>query len=248
MNRDTWLRVAIAAVAVLLAGLRLLFLEVAPENLDNTLVLLFVIAVLVLVVPWERLKHFKAGGVEVELEQPPVQGALAGMASANQEELQKDLLRLAPKIELAKGGRVLWLEDRPYNVVGERRFLRSLGIEIIPATPTNIVEKIDEDNDFDLIISDIQWRNERGEATYGGMEFIKKLRTEYSDPVISSLPVVFYTAYSPEVVSKIVQQVGIARFPKIEYSHSIRDLVAQAITLIAEYRSNPIKVDKKQPT
>jgi CheY-like chemotaxis protein len=247
MNRDTWLRAAIAVVAVALAILRLLFITVATENVDSTLVLLFVIAVLVLTVPWERLKHFRAGSIEVELEQPQLQGALSGMASANQEELQKDLLHLAPKIELAKGGRVLWLDDRPHVVVAERRFLRALGIEIIPATPMNVEGKIREDNDFDLIISDIQWINERGEVTYGGMEFVKELRT-YPDPVISSVPVVFYTAYTPEAVSTIIQEVELPRFPKAEYAYSIRDLVTQVITLIAESRSYPIKVGKKQPT
>jgi len=248
MYRYSWLRIVIASVSVILAGFRLVFYKIATENLDNTIMLLFGIAVLVLIVPWERLKIFKAGSVEVELGQPQVQGALSGMASANQDELQKDLLRLAPKIELAKGGRVLWLEDRPHNVVGERRFLRALGIEIVPATPRNVKEKIEEDNDFDIIISDIQWRDERNEPTYGGMEFIKKLRTENSDPVISSLPVVFYTAYEFEVVSEIVQEVGITRFLKVEFAYSIRDLITQVITLVAENRSNPIKVGRKQPT
>jgi len=248
MQRDTLLRVVIAAVAVILAGLRLVVFHGAPENLDRTLLILFVTAVFVVVVPWERLKHFKAGGVEVELQQPQVQGALSGMVNVNQKELRRDLLRLAPKIELAKGGRVLWLEDRPHNIVGERRFLRALGIEIIPATPLNVEEKISEDNDFDLIISDIQWLDEEKNPTYGGMEFVKKLRSENSDPVISSLPVVFYTAYDSEAISKIIQEVGIARFLKVEYAYSIRDLIAQVITFVAESRSNPIKVDKKRPT
>ncbi len=123
-----------------------------------------------------------------------------------------------------------------------------MGIEIIPATPLNVEEKISEDNDFDLIISDIQWLDEQKKPTYGGMEFVKKLRSKYSDPVISSLPVVFYTAYNSEAVSKIIQEVGIGRFLKIEYAYSIRDLIAQVITFVAESRSNPMKVDKKRPT
>ncbi len=231
-----------------LSSFPLVFFTVATENLDSTLVLLFVVAVLVLVVPWERLKHFKAGGVELDLEQPQVQGALIGMKDANPEELQKELLRLAPKIEQAKGGRVLWLDDKPHVIVGERRFLRSLGIEIVPATPINVREKIEEDNDFDLIISDIQWLDEQDQPTYGGMEFVKKLRDDNPDPVISSLPVVFYTGYTPEVVSEIEQEVGIARYLKVEYAFSIGDLIKQVITLIAESRNNPIKVGKKQPT
>ena len=133
--------------------------------------------------------------------------------------------------------------------------LRALGIEIVPAKPEippakphAIYRKIEEDNDFDLIISDIQWLDADDESTYGGMELVKELREKQDDPVIRALPVIFYTAYEPYDVETIVKDVGIERFLKIEFCYSIEELVQKAIMTIAESRSSPIKVGRKRPT
>jgi CheY-like chemotaxis protein len=253
MKLDLWIRILISAVAMALAFLRLILSKEPIKHMDNTFILLFIIAILALVIPWDRLISFKAAGVEVELEQPQVQGALAGMLDAQPKQLQELLKRLAPKIEQAKDGRVLWIDDKPHNIVGERRLLRSLGIEIVTTKPDQtktepIMRKIEEDNDFDLIISDIQWRDNQGQPTYGGIEFIKEIREKHSDPVIASLPVIFYTGYAPDQVSTIIKQVGVERFLKFHFCHSIESLIENTIRTIAESRSNPIKVGKKRPT
>ncbi len=246
----TWLGIkfGLTGFAMLIILMRLKMHDIASHNMDTTILVLFVVAVLILVLPWERLKYFKAGGVELQLEQPQVQGALYGMLDAQPKKLRRLLASLGSKIAEAQGGRILWIDDNPHVVVGERRLLRALGIEVISATPETIKKRIEEDNDFDLIISDIQWRDKQGNATYGGMEQIKELREKHDDLVIRDLPVIFYTAYKPEQVENISKDVMIVRFQNIEFCYSIESLVQKSITTIAESRSNPIKVGKKQPT
>ena len=80
------------------------------------------------------------------------------------------------------------------------------------------------------------------------MEKIKEIRDKFSDPVIRSLPVIFYTAYTPYDTQEIMKEVGIERYLRIYICHTIETLVKQAIVTISESRSNPIKVEKKKPT
>jgi CheY-like chemotaxis protein len=226
----------------------LVFKEVAPDKLDSTILTLFIFSAVILIFPWERLNLFKAAGIEVQLNEPQVKGALIGMLDAQQKDLKELLVSLSSKISQSKGGRILWIDDKPHNIVGERRLLRALGIEVATTNPDTIMKILEQDNDFDLIISDIQWLDENGQATYGGMEKIKDIRDNYNDSVISTLPVIFYTAYTPAVTKEIMEEVGLVRYLKIDICHSIETLVKQAILTISESRSNPIKVGKKRPT
>ena len=253
MTKHPWIRYVIAGAALVSAYARWEEKTFAPENVDATILTLIITAALALILPWERLRHFKAGDVEIQLDQPSIQGALTGMLDAQPQQIKELLNRLASKLEQARGGRVLWIEDKPHNVVGERRFLRALGIDVVTAMPDitdpgPILKTIEEDNDFDLIISDVQWLGESNNATYGGMQLIKKLRDQHDDPVIRALPVIFYTAYTPAQLEDITRSAGMERALRVEYCHSIESLVRQTIVAIAETRSNPIKVGKKRPT
>lgn len=249
MKTEKWIKYIFACLAIYLLYLRLyVFKEIAPDKIDGTILILFIFSAVILIIPWDRLNLFKAGGIEVQLNEPQVKGALAGMIDAQQKDIKELLINLSSKISQSKGGRILWLDDKPHNIIGERRLFRSLGIEVIPANPDTIRNILEQDNDFDLIISDIQWYDKKGQRTYGGMEKIKEIRDKYFDPVIRSLPVIFYTAYTPYDAKEIMKEVGIERYLRIYICYSIETLVRQAIITISESRSNPIKVEKKMPT
>ena len=48
---------------------------------------------------------------------------------------------------------MIWIDDKPYNILGARRMLRALNIDVTTATSSEMAQEILEtDNDFDLII------------------------------------------------------------------------------------------------
>jgi CheY-like chemotaxis protein len=253
---NQWVKVSISIVALLLALIRWVFFDVASERMDSIFLLLLFIAVLVHIIPWENLKSIKAdaGGFELILDQPQVKGALNGieMKRIENEQLRESLSQLGPKIEQAKGSRVLWIDDNPHEILGERRLLRALGIDIVSAKDNESSErKLIEDNDFDLIISDVQRRGtiDNRDTRYGGIYFIKDLREKSVDPVIKYLPTIFYTAYTPDQIKKIKKDVGIESLSDIEFCYSIDTLLIKVITILSKVRSNPIKVSsQKEPT
>jgi hypothetical protein len=85
---------------------------------------------------------------------------------------------------------------------------------------------------------------------YGGIYFIKRLREKYkNDAVIRSLPVIFYSAYSPEQITIIKQQVGEAFLEETEFIGTFELLLPEVITILAKVRSSPVTVSpKKKPT
>lgn len=254
MNKSLWVKGIISAVVILLALLRLVFFDFASKRMDSTFLLLLTIAVLIHVIPWDRLASFKAAGVEVVLDKPQIKGALEsmGLNKIQNKQLWETLSQLLPDIERAKGSRILWIDDKPHEILGERRLLRALGIEVVTAKDSESAEKkLEEDNDFDLIISDMQRKGIIGEreTIYDGVYFIKELREAQANPVIKSLPVIFYTAYRPEQIETVKSQTVISSLPGIEFCNSIESLLIRTIKILSEVRSNPITVtSKKKPT
>lgn len=250
-----WIKIGFAVGAVLLAVLRLAFFDGLGQRIDMTFLALFGVAFLALVVPWDRLQSLKAGSVELTLETPQVQGALQGLGldRIESKDLRNALSKLSNEIALAKGSRVLWIDDKPHNVVGARRLFRSLGVEVLTAISSDSAEEIMQtDNDFDLIISDVQRKGENyrlneGIEIHDGVNFVVKLR-QHDDVVIQSLPVVFYAAYEWR---RLVEYTRPARElqPEAEITNSIDGLMKKAFTALATARSNPIVVPtKKRPT
>lgn len=155
----------IAGVLLTLAILRLAFVDGLEERMDRTFLLLLGAAILVIVLPWERLTSLKAAGVEITLDLPPIAGALRslGLDRVEDEQLKLELSRLEQEIEQVGGSRLIWIDDQPTHIVGLRRLLRAFGVEIVMATSTLHAEDIlRNDNDFDMIVSDVQ-RNEKAE-------------------------------------------------------------------------------------
>lgn len=74
---------------------------------------------------------------------------------------------------------MLWIDDHPEEIIGERRVLRALGVLVVSTNSSKSARAIlEQDNDFDLIVSDLQRPSEPRSRfkRYGGIEFIKELR------------------------------------------------------------------------
>lgn len=93
--------------------------------------------------PWERLKTLKAGKLELALDSPNVEQAIAHLpneielndkpggietvVTVDADQIESQLRRLGPSLPLLKGRRILWVDDHPGLLLEERRLLRSLG-------------------------------------------------------------------------------------------------------------------------
>lgn len=257
MRTTSGLKAALAVAALGLAVARLVF-EDAGGRMDETFFALLAAAALILLVPWERLTTLKAAGVELALE-PQVRGAVETLSLANpeavdDERLLAELRRLAPEIDKARGSRVLWIDDRPHEIVAERRLLRALGIEVVPASSSSeALRLLERDNDFDLVVSDVQRAGESYKQTGGipiheGVNFVVASLRRDANELIRSLPVLFYAAYP---WPRLVEFTRPARelSPDPELANAPDALVTKTVRLLAEARSRPITVGRaKAPT
>ena len=140
-----------------------------------------------------------------------------GLDRIENKQLKNQLSKLGDELQSARGSRVLWIDDKPHNLIGARRLLRALGIQVMSATSSTSAEHIlNIDNDFDLIITDVQRLGDShavvgGEPIHEGVNFVIRLR-QHSDPIIKSLPVIFYAAYPVDWK----QQAGITSVPGID--------------------------------
>lgn len=245
-------KIGISVVALALAFLRINNPGESKEWLDSTFLLLIMVPALAFLIPWHRLQAFKAAGVEFVLESASVRGAIAGieMSRSDSRSIRRTLYDIGDAIEDSKGSRVLWIDDHPEQILGERRILRALGVEVLSANSTDSARRIlKEDNDFDLVISDMQ---RKGEAEskfkrYGGIEFIKEVRQSKDDPVASNLPVIFYTAYKPKQVETILDQVSARDLSDIHFCHSVEGLLKKIFEVLPPARYETIKVPSRKP-
>lgn len=249
-NKLIW---ALSVLLILLAIARLVLGDKIAGRMDNTFFVLVALAFILHIVPFERLKTFKAAGIELSLELPQVQGAIAGLGLKG---IQDEILRLwlsqrKDELETIRGSRVLWVDDYPENVIGARRLLRALGVETVPAVSSDKAEEIlNRDNDFDLIITDVSRNGESYKETGGikgleGVNFIVKLRTTHPDPVIKSMPVMFYAAYSRERLIEYTRPAS-KTLPEPEVSNTVSDLIIKVVKQLAAVRSTPIVYSERK--
>lgn len=245
-----------AAVAIALVIVRL-FGGDFGARVDTTVVTLLGAAVLVLLVPWERLESFRGGGIEITIDRPEVKAAIEGLDFGEEGRLKNERLlerleRLRPELSRARRSRVLWIDDNPHEVLGVRRVLRSLGINIVTATSSERAEEILEaDNDFDLVISDVQRIGESylyndGRKVHEGVNFICKLR-DHEDPNIRSVQVLFYAAYDWPRLVKFTRPARELQ-PEAAIANEAEDLITKAIRILAEVRADPIEYKVEKPT
>lgn len=245
------IKIGIAVLLVILAILRVVFHETLFPKMDITFFSLLAFAFFVLVLPWEQLKSLKAGGVEISLEKPTVQAAISGLGldRVNDDKLKHQLSKLEEELKIASGSRVIWIDDKPHNVLGARQMLRALNIDVAMTTSSEMaIETLNIDNDFDLIISDVQRKGdyyklvEDGIEIHDGVNFIVVLRT-HPDPNIRVLPVIFYAAYDWERLVKFTRPAR-ELVPEAQISNSMEDFIPKVIKSLAEERSKPIAFSK----
>lgn len=246
-------KLAISVAAVWLAIYRVKYPDSSQVWLDSTFILLLTIPPLAFLFPWHRLQTFKAVGIELILESPSARGAIAGleMSASDNREIRRTLYKLRDAIEDSKGSRILWIDDHPEEILGERRILRAIGVQVVSANSTNSAKNIlEEDNDFDLVISDMQRKSEPESeyGRYGGIEYIKRLRNG-NDPVSANLPVVFYTAYKPDQVENILDQISARNLLDIHFCYSVEGLIKKVFLILPVARAEVTRVkSKKQAT
>ena len=255
MTANKYIKTLTSVILLGLAVVRWAFHDVAFERMDTVFLGLIMLAILVCLVPWENVKTFKAAGIELSLEQSSVKAAITrlGLGRIEDKHLREQLSRLGDEIQAVRGGRVLWIDDYPHKIVGERRLLRALGIQVVSAISSEMAEKVlDADNDFDLIISDVQrvggsYLLTDGVDVHEGTNFVIKLR-EHPDPTIRVMPVVFYAAYPWDSLVKFTRPAREIQ-PEPEISNTVIDFVPKVVKQLARLRATPIEYSpKKDPT
>jgi CheY-like chemotaxis protein len=224
--------------------------DVIANEVDGSFFLLAGIAALVLTFPWQLLRTLKAGPFELSLEQGQVHGAVKSLAISADEpddDAEKEftdlLTRLQPDIERARGSRVLWVDDQPRRVVGERTLFRALGIETLVAISTQeAMGRLERDNDFDLVITSLAREGEKiaGDTVRPGVRLVQSMRG-HEDEVIKDMPVIFYAAFPRKDL--MTDTLPAVQLPKVEVSEPTRvELVKNVIRLLADESEKPVKV------
>jgi hypothetical protein len=163
-NRQLVAQFVLAGAALVLVVV-LLTSSTASRRFDSTILFLVAAAALIILVPWDKLASLKAVGVEITLNRHQVREAVnsldrisqaTGGEAVDNSQVLRALERLGDEVEAVGASRILWIDDNPTQIVGVRRLLRALGADIRLVTTTRgAKELLVQDNDFDLLISDL---------------------------------------------------------------------------------------------
>jgi CheY-like chemotaxis protein len=99
-----------------------------------------------------RLQRFSSGGLEIELAIVDLKTAQPD-APVSDENAGAVARRVKHNFAVIRGGRVLWVDNKPMGNTGERTFLRSAGISVTNALSTE--EGLDQlrRDDYDVVIT-----------------------------------------------------------------------------------------------
>jgi CheY-like chemotaxis protein len=242
----------IAGTGVLIiAFIRLFDIGTLNESMDNTFILLLFISLIIFFVPFANIKSLKAGGVEIEVFEKKVKNAIGGLElkQIENEQLLNTILKYGNEIEIIKGSRILWIDDTPNAILGERRILRALGLDIHTSNNRETtLNLIDRDTDFDLIISDIQWIKDPVSKSvfYGGIELIHELRDNFKNETIGSVKTIFYTSYSEQQIKTINAQTNFLSVANSSICYSIEELIVNVIESLKIISDKPLKVTSRK--
>jgi CheY-like chemotaxis protein len=269
MRLTLFLKVVLSVVLVTIASTRFYYYDALSTRMDVVFLSLVLSAFLLWMIPWdqlwERLRGINVGGFEISLQQPQVKAAIGGLPiderqvefsgltpEAIKDRLHRRLESLDREFQTVRGSRVLWIDDNPHNILGERRLLRALGIDVRPVRSSEQADEVlREDNDFDLIITDVQRHGmsymfvDKGEPIHEGVNFVVKLRKVKRDERIRNLPVIFYGAYPWESLVQLTRPARELQ-PEPEISNSVDDLIPKVVRRLAEEGINPITVSAKK--
>ncbi len=174
---------------------------------------------------------------KISLESTDFYKAIKGLSLDEEDKnnLFNAVSIMSDEISKNQDKRVLWIDDNPHDIIAERRLLRSLGLDIVTANNrTSVLQLLEQDGDFDMIISDIQWRKEDGRASYGGLNMIKELREIYKDSFIGKLNVIFYTGYRKEQIEIIDEQTAFKKIKNTSIIFSIDKLIIELFSILNE--------------
>lgn len=151
-------------------------------------------------------------------------------------------------MESVVGSRILWIDDKPITTLPARKLLRALGADIhFVNTSEKAFELLKCDQDFDLIVTDVQrigdsYKYNDGIDIHEGVNFICKIRSDKSLPVIN---VIFFGGYDWE---RLIRFTKPARelLPEPEVANKVNDLLEKVIKSISMTRSTVIKYDDKK--
>ena len=257
-QRLFWKKFLLAIVPIGFAIFVLLYPGLPERKLDNSVLLLVAIAILIIVLPWERLDSFKAAGVEFTLDKLQIDKAiddleiLKGKEYINDENLWNLLNRMEPEIRRAMGSRILWIDDNPYSILGERRLFRALKIETVMVTSSDEADRaLDSDGDFDLIISDMRSGEDfiQGKtAIPEAVRFIKSLRQVETKRQLSAryshIPFLLIIIYSGKDYEELLNLTNSIRDSKgaIIIVNGVDRLFEEVLRSLSFVRAEPIKI------
>lgn len=258
MSRRVRMAFVVAILLILLA--RTAFFSTLSPRLDNVFLVLLGAVAVVALLPLERLTNLTLGSVAVTLDSPQVAGALsASLDRVADESLRRRLESRQDDLAVLQGSRVLWIDDHPNEVLGERRILRALGVEVT-TTPSSLGATgiLKRDGDFDLLVTDVQREGTSYEKTGGvplheGTNYIEALRRELVPelagvPSVRNIPVIFYAAYDHSRLMEFTRRARELE-PMSQATSDLETFLGAAIFSLADSRRNPIVAPvRKRPT
>jgi len=261
-QRTLLIKITLSGILLLLAIFYWLDFLNMRSRVDQNFIFLLGAALLIVIIPWERLQSLKAGPLEFALERPQVQDVLRKLPLDDVEDkhLRQFLTDHSTVLATLQESRVLWIDDNPAKVVGERRLFRALGLDVIPAISSEVAEELLVENpDFDLIITDVQrkghsYQFNNGIDIHEGVNFIVKLHTDsardtrISGDLVKVTPVIFYAAYDRD---RLVEFTKPARdvYPEVDICNDLNSLIVKAVSRLSEVRNRTTQYPTaKKPT
>lgn len=250
---DLQKRIAFFAL-ILLAVMRIIFYHSVKDRIDDTTLLIIGIAVLILIVPFEKITSFKAANVEFVLEKKEVQTSInaIGAGEVEQENLKTKLKLSEHNLKYLINSKILWIDDNQIKILGEKRLLRTLGVHIVPAMSSMLAKDIlQNDSDFDLIITDIQrqgeyYKENNGIKIHDGVNFIEFMIA--NSLITEQTPIIFYAAYPYDSLIEFTERVRILK-KGILSVNNVGDLVYEVINTIALRKNDKTNLgENKTPT
>ena len=244
----------VAVVIFILAIVRLFNIGDLNRLMDSTFLILLFVSVIFFLIPLENISRITAGGVGIELFERKIKNAIGGLKikKFENEKLYEAILEQREIIETIRGSRILWIDDTPRSVLGERRILRAIGLEIHSANnKQTALDILDRDIDFDLIISDIQWMHEPDNIEtvfYGGIELVKELKQRFKNEPISFVKTIFYTSYTNKKIERIQAQTDFLSIDNVSLCFTVEELLTTVISLLNEINMKPIIVSTSKNT
>ena len=249
------IKIGTACILLMLALIYWADIFDSRNRFDELFVMLVGAAIIVLIIPWERLQSVKAGEFELSLESPRVQDVLdrINLTKEEKESLQKKLQSNLADYNDLQDSRILWIDDNPQRLVGERRLLRALGLEVTTASSSDIAEQLlANDPDYELIITDVQRKGDNylvnnGVPIHDGTNFIVKLHTN-KDPdaqfldLVRTIPVIFYGAYETARLTEFTKPARDVCLD-CDISNDFFDLLEKATWRLKQIRARKSQLD-----